>query len=173
MDQEQTFTMPWSVPREQWERARAAMANHGRGSAYDRRGLGRYYLLYGDVDFVYGETPFYGSSYGANGINVSLIDLALALADAYLKHNFAPGATAKYQQLDDELEIQFSGEGEDVRITASDRPNAVVIPRSAFEHGVLTFLRGLTGAIAAQLSGALDWESLAPLKEMAARFGVN
>ena len=36
MNQEHSFTMPWSVPEEQWGKARAAMAKHGRGSASDR-----------------------------------------------------------------------------------------------------------------------------------------
>lgn len=54
MSGQQRFAIPWSIPEEQWEKARAAMITHERGSAYDRRGLGRYYLLYGDVDFVYG-----------------------------------------------------------------------------------------------------------------------
>ena len=136
MAEENTLTIPWSVPEEQWEKARRTMAKHGAHSSYDRGGDARYQLLYGDVDFVYADKAFYGDTYGAKGINISLFDLALALADAYLKQQFAPGAKAKYDQLDDDLEIEFFGEDDGVRVTASDRPAALVVPRSAFERGV-------------------------------------
>lgn len=173
MNEEHTFTIRWSVPDSQWEKARVALEKHGRGSNYDQRGLARYYLLYGDVDFVYDGKPFYGETYGADGINVSLLDLALALADTYLRQRFVPGGRAQYDQLDDDLRIEFYGVDAGVRLAASDSGSVVVVPRAVFESGVLTFLRDFAGAVNTHLEGALDWESMGPLREVSGRLGAN
>jgi hypothetical protein len=85
-----TFAISWSVPADQWAKARRAVAEHGQGSDYDRRGLARYYLLNGDVDLRCGDARFYGAKYGTHGVNVSLFDLGLALAEAYLAHDSRP-----------------------------------------------------------------------------------
>jgi hypothetical protein len=173
MIEQHTFTIPWWIPDAQWEKAKLALGTQEAGSSYDRRGLGRYYLLYGDVDFVYDGAHFYGGTYGANGINISLFDLAVTLADAYLNQGFAPGASTKYDQLDDDLQIHFSGEDEVVRMAASDRSGVLLVPRAAFQEGVLAFLCGMAGAIEHRLREALEWESLAALREVAARFCAN
>ena len=173
MSEEHIFTIPWSVPEVQWEKARAAISRHERGSTYDRRGLGRYYLLYGDVDFTYDHDHFYGDTYGAKGINVSLFDFALALADAYIKQRFAPGETATYDQLDDDLQIHFTGEDEVIRVSASDRPGALIVPRVTFQQGVLSFLCSVASALKQRFEGVMDWESMAPLKEVMVRFCGN
>lgn len=169
MSGQQRFAIPWSIPEEQWEKARAAMITHERGSAYDRRGLGRYYLLYGDVDFVYGAQRFYGDAYGADGINVSLFDLAIALASAWLERRFDPGASITYEQLDDDLRIHFAGEPDVIRVTASDRADALLVSRGAFQEGVVAFVCAVASAMRQKLPGVLEWESLAPLEEVAVR----
>jgi hypothetical protein len=173
MREEHTFTITWSVPEEQWEKAQAAMIAHQTGSPYDQRGLGRYYLLYGDVDLAYDGDRFYGQKYGPNGINVSLFDFAVALADAFLKQRFVPEASATYDQLDDNLQIHFVGEGDAIRVTASDHPEALRVPRAAFLQGILGFLCGLASAIKQRLGKLIEWESMAPLKEVMVKFCVN
>lgn len=173
MSEERIFTILWSIPEAQWEKAQAEMTSHGQASTYDLRGLGRYYLLYGDVDFVYDQKPLYGSEGGSNGINISLFDLAIALADAYCKKKFIVGGKVRYEQLDDDRQIDFFSEPQDVRITANDQAVALVVPRAAFEQGVLRFLREFAAAINTRIAGALEWESLAPIKEVALRFASN
>jgi hypothetical protein len=173
MDHERTVTIEWSIPNEQWDKARSAVAVHPARSDYDRRGLGRYYLLYGDVDFAYDGSHLYGAVYGIKGINVSLMDLGLALAGAHMKDAFSPGATAVYEQLDDDLKIRFVTDREAVHILASDRPEEFVVERAAFTRGVISFLCGFASACAREVNGIMGWESMAPLRDFAAKYCGN
>jgi hypothetical protein len=169
MKSEHLLVIEWSILDEQWEKAKAVLVENGRGSAYDRGALARYYLLYGDVDFAYEGSRLYGDTYGVKGINVSFFDLVIAFADALLAERFAPGRSMTYEQLDDDLRIQFAAEGEAVRIMASDRPDAFLVPRAAFVRGVVVFLCAVGNALTERLSAAMDWQSMASLKEVMVR----
>jgi hypothetical protein len=90
MEHERAFVTKWSIPDQRWDKAREAVAQHAAQSDYDRHPLGRYNLLYGNLDFAYAGPRVYG-------VNLSLMDLGLALADAYVKEAFVPGCTTTYE----------------------------------------------------------------------------
>jgi hypothetical protein len=163
------FSIEWTISDAEWDKGRREAANHQRGSAYDRRALALYRLLYGSLDLVNDGVHFYGAAYGPAGIRVSLFDVAVALADAYMHGELEPGSSAVYKQSDDSLEMRFVADGEQVRITANDRPSALVVSRSAFTAGLVVFLCGFGKAVAEQLPGVLEWDSLTPLRAALAR----
>jgi hypothetical protein len=173
MDHDGTLTIEWSIPGDQWDKARNEVALHSARSDYDRHQLGRYYLLYGDVDFAYDGARLYGGVYGIKGINLSLMDLALALASAFLKEAFVPGRTTTYEQLDDDLKIRFTTDDESVHVSASDRPGELVVDREAFRRGIASFLCGFAAACAREVGEIMTWDSMAPLRDFAARHCGN
>jgi hypothetical protein len=169
MSPDQSFTITWVVPDEEWEDARDATAEHAPGSSYDRTELGRYYLLDGDINFKFGSTCMYNPP-GASGINLSLFDLGMALADAVMKHRFDPDANVTYEQRDDDRRIHFRGEEDVIRISANDPSQELVVPRQAFECGVIAFLCELASAIRCHVPALMEWQSLASLREVVAKF---
>ena len=52
------------------------------------------------------------------------------------------------------------------RVTASGRSGELVVPRAEFIQGVVAFLCGVGSAVKARLGAAIEWESMAPLKEV-------
>ena len=69
MENDRTLMIEWSIPEEQWDKARKAVKVHAARSDYDRRRLG-----------------------------LSLMDLGVALADAHMKEAFVPGGVTTYEQ---------------------------------------------------------------------------
>ena len=173
MDEKPTFTIKWILPEDQWEEVRARTIENAPGSSYDRNQLGRYHLLDGDVDFEFAGLPFYGRSPGRGPVNLSLFDLGIALADAYLKHRFDPDAEATFNQLDDDRHIYFRGDDAFIKISANDQPLELHVPREAFQRGVISFLCGLAGEIRRRVEILMQWESMAPLREVVARFCID
>jgi len=166
--EKRAFVIEWSIPGEQWDKAREAVALHSPLSDYDRRRLGRYYLLYGDVDFAHAGSRLYGGIYGIKGINVSVMDLSVALAEAYTKEAFAPGRSTTYEQLDDDLQIQFTTDEDAVHIAATDRSEELVIQRADFTREVVAFLCSVVAACRREVGGIMEWESMTPLREFEA-----
>jgi hypothetical protein len=153
----------WNIPREQWERARKAVAEHAPGSRYDEYQRGRYHLLLGDIDFAWKGTSLYSDG----GINISLFDISVALASAWLETAFAPGSRCRYSQLDDERHIDFVIDREVTIVAVDEMPTPLTVPREAFERGVRTFLEELAAAMQREAPGLLAWHSLRPVREAA------
>jgi hypothetical protein len=173
MTVEDTFTIDWSIPEEQWERARRAVRENAVHSDYDRRALARNYLLYGDIDFSCGGARLYGSVYGTKGVNISVLDLALALSVAHLKQVFVTHRGTTYEQLDDDRRIAFKCTNETVEIRASDRPEPLVVDREPFARGLVTFLCGFASSCTQQAEGLMKWDTTGPLRDFARRFCGN
>lgn len=163
-----SISMMWDLPSGAWDDALEARATEPPGSPYDEAGVPRVALLNATVQLRVGsEVLFPPLPDQAPGMELSLLDLACALADEVVGLAAEPeGTVAVYRQADDALEMEFERAGDDVVIrTNLDRsPLDVRVPAEALDAEVRLFLDRLLGEIDRRAPGLLDWHSLAPLQ---------
>ena len=86
---------------------------------------------------------------------------------------FEAGRSVTYDQLDDDFQMWFLGESGVVRIRASDCAVGMTVPCREFVEGVRAFILSFANEIALRVPAALEWESLAVVKEVVERRGVR
>ncbi len=164
------FRIDWELPDAAWREVARTREGEVPGSEYDRGRLPRYDLLTADVQIeAHGRELFpRGGPDGRPGFNLSLLDLAAGLAEAFDAADFAaapPGAKATFRQADDQLEIGFTkGDGVVDVSTNLDRSPALEVPEDELFAEVDRVRAAVVAGLEEHAPGALEWETLEPLR---------
>jgi hypothetical protein len=155
------FRIDWTLPGEAWREVAEIRRREPPGSDYDRARRPLHELLNADLQVeADGRQLFPPAGPGEPaGFNLSLLDLGNGLARA------AGRPTATYDQADDQLEIHFDERDGVVRVSTNlDRSPTLEVPAREFRDEVERAVDALRAGLQEHAPGALDWESLAPLR---------
>jgi hypothetical protein len=164
------FRFEWELPDAAWREVAEAREREAPGSDYDRRRLPRYDLLTADVQMQADGRELFpgGGPDGRPGFNLSLLDLAAGIAEAFEATDFAaalPGAEATFHQADDQLEIGFTKRDGVVEVSTNlDRSPTLEVPEGELLAEVERLRTAVVAGLEEHAPGALEWETLEPLR---------
>ena len=164
-----SFLIKWTISETEWKKAIKVFKRDPPSSEYDKNFGPHYDLLYGDIQFIYGEaTLFKGAQESQETTyNMSLADLAHGLNHLIFTEGFEKaldGSSISFQQADDNLQLYFEKHGDIIQINANLKgSNKLLVPEAEFFAGTKHFLTSFIGKLVKRAPYLLNWQSLASL----------
>ncbi len=169
MDDSPRFRISWQIDDRDWEKARLTRQQNEPSSDYDVGLTPLYDLLYGHIQFNYGDLSLFPEQNGSgNGIRLSILDIAVQLSQTLFTDQFtdaSDGAVASFVVL--EYRVRFSFEKRQNHIIVrTDLPESreLIVPQDLLLHGIRDFLTEFLREIRRRAPALLEWHTVESLR---------